>query len=111
MGVDVDDGINLIGINGFPISDGSCYPDSGLVDGYVQYVVITGQSLEICVTAFGSDGVMYLLCLDVVDVVIGVKDCYDGIVIGSELCAGINHCLLDDGNVIIGSACGSCNHC
>ena len=42
LGVDVDDGINLIGIYGFPISDGGCYTDSGLVDGYVQYVVVTG---------------------------------------------------------------------
>ena len=31
-------------------------------------------------TTFCGDGVMYLLCLDVVDVAIGVKDCYDSIV-------------------------------
>ena len=60
-------------------------------------------------TTFCGDGVMYLLCLDVVDVAIGVKDCYDSIVIGSKLGAGIYHCLLDDGNIVIGSACGSCN--
>ena len=108
-GVDIDDGMYLIRVHIHPLCHGSSEDDAGLLDAHINNVVIASQCLVVRMSTNGLDGIVYLFRSDIVDVVVGIYDSNHGIIICSQLSAGIDHGLLNHGDVSICDAGGSRN--
>ena len=111
MCVYVDYRMNLLRVNTGPIGDRCRDANAGLVDRYVDDVVISCQGLEISMTAFSCNGVMNLLGTDIIDIVISIHNRNHGIVRSAQLGSGIYHSLLDYRNGGIGGTCGTGYDC